>query len=411
MYLVLFTLQLFTLITIITFYVGGKDIWQIGPSVIFFCLHVFFYYLLPQLGALYAAETPDAAFTGVSTRELMQVQTLFLAFLITFFIARFLAGTVFPLPRDLKLTSLMLPRGSIETITLHTLAAAGLISLIWLGFRFGGIVFRSEGIASLFNQLLFSGSLLCHFYIVLIAVIWVRAGHNAAAFLLVGICMLAFLYLGGRARAFLMIVYFVWLLGMSRFRVRNTHTVIALVLIAISVPLWENLKSVTIALRTGNAITWTAEWSGFWRSLVTKDTASTFHNLALVMGANHRVDGLPGQWFMNTYYPEVFAMGVKLNLGVLGEAFVLARSPAVILLAALLGFCSWLIDRAFIVSRQASIRLFYMILSTWLFAIGWNLLDSVLKIIVVMCGPMFWLAMTMALKPLKGAAPDGKKIT
>lgn len=399
MFFVLFILQLFTLITIITCYVCGKAIWQIGPSVIFFCLHAFFYYLLPQLSTFFVADTPSAAFADISTREALQVQTLFLSFLITFFMARFLAGTVFPLPRDLKLTALMLPSDPIETITLHTLAAVGLISLIWLAFRFVGIVFRSEGIASLFNQLLFSGSLLCHFYIVLIAVIWVRSGHNAAALLLVGICMLAFMYLGGRARAFLVIVYFVWLLGMPRFRIRYTHTVIALVLIAISVPLWENLKSVTIALRTDHAITWTAEWSGFWRSLVTKDTASTFHNLALVMGANHRVDGLPGPWFMNTYYPDVFSMGVALNLGVLGEAFVLAGTPAVILLAALLGFCSWLIDRAFIVSRQAGIRLLYMILSTWLFAIGWNLLDSVLKIIVVMCGPMFWLAMTMALKP------------
>lgn len=402
MYLFLFVLQTITLITIIMVYVGGKPIWQIGPSVVFFCLHAFFYYLFPQLGAFFAAATPGAAFSGVSTHDIMEAQTLFLSFLIVFFISRFITGAVFPLARAIRLDVLLSPSGYIELITLHTIAAAGLISLIWLGFRFVGIVFRSEGIAGITNQLLFSGSLLCHFYIVLVAFIWVRSGHIAEAIILIGICMLAFMYLGGRARAVLLVLYFIWLLAMCHFRVRNTHTAIALVLIGISLPLWENLKSISIALRTGTAIKWTAEWSGFWRSLLTQDTASTFNNLALVIGANSRGDGLPGLWFMKTFYPDVLAMGVQLNLGVVGEIFVLAGSPAVILLAALLGSCSWLIDRAFIVSRQASIRLFCMIFSTWSFAIGWNLLDSALKIFVVMCGPMFWLAMTWHL----GSKPD-----
>lgn len=369
-----------------------------GPSIVFFTLHIFFYYLLPQAALLIAAAGGSSTvnFYRASSGQVTQAQIFILIFIFLFCLSRIATDMVIMRPSKLLPSALTLTTDPIAIFSFYVLSTFGLGCLLLFAARLGGVTYRSEAVSDLSGQLLLAGSFLCHFFLVLLALTWWFSGKKIAAVLLILITSALFLYLGGRSRAFFVIIYFAWLVMLFRIKVSVPRVLVALATLVAIMPIWNFAKNLSVAWRTGATISSVAGWDTLAADTLTGgNMAGSFLNLAQVVGYAGTVNDTPGVWFMRTFYPEVYAIGVSFNLGMIGEAYVLGGVAAVITIAIVLGAASSIIDRVFIMSHAAGTRLFCMILATWLFAVGWNLIDSFLKVTAVMLGPGIWAIATM----------------
>lgn len=391
MFYINLTIQGFFLLVLIFLSVRGRRLAACGPAALFTLLHAFFYYILPQTFLLLSA-TPRLYLA--SYEHIVRAQVAVLSFLAIYLVCRIVGERVFGRPDPKPPLSINAGSDPLAMIIIYALSALGILCLFMFAIRLGGLAYRSEGVSTLSGQLIFAGSLLCHFFVVLLAVTWWRSGKRYSAALIIGITSVLFLYLGGRARALFVPLYFVWLLALFRVRLTVARVIVALAAIVAIIPALELLKNVSYAWRTGAPVSSIQGWDTIAQTLVTGNMASSFRSLAQVVGYDGNISGTPGTWFMRTFYAEVYAKGVGFHLGMLGEAYLLAGFAGIIVLGALLGTASCVVDRIFVMSHMAGTRLLCMILCTWSFAIGWNLIDSLLKVMAVMLGPALWASAT-----------------
>lgn len=363
---------------------------DVGPALLFVLLHLFFYYLLPQIAM---AATGTLRLFAARPSDVLYAQALVMLFMAVFCLSRVTTA---------KMVSRSVPEGGpievvvsqdpIAIMALYTLSAVGILCLVFFALRLQGVQYRSEGVASLRGQLLFAGSLLCHFYVVLTGVKWWRGGNKAPAAALIMVTGVLFLYLGGRARAVLILVYFLWLVWLFRVHISMARTIAGLAAVVALVPIFIFLKGLSYEWRGGPSATIAEGWQTIGDTLLNGNMAPSFRSLAQVASYGGDFSGTPGGWFMRTFYAEVYAKGVGFHLGMIGEAYLIGGAAAVFALALVAGASSCLVDQRFVSSGAAGTRLCLMIVATFGFAIGWNFLDSLLKVAAALLGPALWVA-------------------
>ena len=400
MFELLLVLQLIVFGLLCTSYFSRRPLAMMSPFVFVFALHLFVFFILPQLAALYLTAISQVPSGGLSFYradhdQVITAQGIVLLFSFTFFIARMTSDTFFGGSSLRSAPALFLPRDRIASVVLYILGLAGVISLFLLAATASGIEQRSAAVGSLMGQLLFAGSLLCHFYVVLVAFDLIAQKRKAMlGIALISITFLLFLYLGGRGRAILLFVYLIWLIYMYNIRVSVLRVIAITTLAVAALPFMFAAKLLSAAFRTGGDANVDLNWQELPTSLVEGNVVSSFRSLAQVIGQTLPPGQTPGSWFSEAFYPEAWVRGVGLHLGMPGEAYLVMGTPGVIFLALILAFLTGFLDRFYLRSSAAAERLFFLILATWLCAIGWNFLDSVMKIIAALAGPLLWLSMS-----------------
>lgn len=373
---------------------------DVGPALLFVLLHIFFYYLLPQLAM---ATTGRVRILAARPSDVLHAQALVALFIAVFGLSRVWVERIAPRAiAEQSLDEVVVPRNPMATMALYTLSAVGILCLVFFALQLQGVQYRSEGVASLRGQLLFAGSLLCHFYVVLTAFKWWRGGNRLWPVALILITGMIFLYLGGRARALLIFVYFLWLVWLFRLHVSMARALVGLAVVVAVIPIFAFLKGLSYEWRGGPSVAITDGWQTIGEMLVNGNMAPSFRSLAQIASYGGDFSGTPGTWFMQTFYAEVYAKGVGFHLGMIGEAYMLGGAVAVCVLACVAGAASCLVDRRFGASRTAAARLCLMIAATYGFAIGWNFLDSFLKALTALLGPALWVATGWAAGIAKG---------
>lgn len=383
-------------------YFSRRFLSMMSPFVFVFVIHLFLFFILPQLSALYLAiisgfSGSEVSFYRAGNDQVIAAQGILLLFTLTFFVARYSFDLFLEAPLLPGAPALSLTRDRVALAVLYILGLAGVTSLLLLAATASGVQQRSVAVGNLTGQFLFAGSLLCHFYVVLVA--FDLIAHKRKLIFGVALATISFglfLYLGGRGRAILLLVYLAWLVYMYRVKVTTLRMIVILTLIVAGFPFLFVAKIISAAFRTGADFSVELVWEGLPKSIVEGNVVSSFRSLAQVIGQTLPHGETPGRWFSETYYPEAWVRGVGLHLGMPGEAYLFMGAPGVLFLALFLGLLTGALDRVYLKSSVAAERLFFILLATWLCAIGWNLVDSVMKIIAVLAGPLLWLSMSFA---------------
>lgn len=107
--------------------------------------------------------------------------------------------------------------------------------------------------------------------------------------------------------------------------------------------------------------------------------------------------------YMNTYYPEIYAMGVAFPTTVPGEFWLAGRVPLLAAMALLYGAALGLFQLFLRHAQRESQLWFYLLLLPWVTAVGGELVESVQKMIAASAPAALWmLADTLR---VRGAAP------